>query len=312
MGAPHHWRNHPLRAVMGSSTVMKVKTNMALRALLIFLNALTSLIPGGVPAEAASQIVFTPHRAIYDLTLDRTLPGAGVADLNGRLVYEITGSACEGYTQNMRFVTRSANQDGQIQTTDLRTSSWEDGLATRLRFSTTNYQNDIIAEQSQGDASRNDGASQASIKLVKPSKKPATIPGGVYFPIQHSMALIEAARAGKPILVAELFDGSENGEKVFSTSAALGKLSIAGAVAMPANVKNGDKLAGVPSFPVSISYFENADAKKDVIPSYEMKYRFHENGVTSDLLIDHGEFAFRGELKELEFLPQSKCPGSAQ
>jgi hypothetical protein len=264
------------------------------------------------PAEPAGRINFVPHRAIYDLTLAKTLPGAGVADLNGRLVYEITGSNCEGYTQNMRFVTRSTSTDGQSQTTDMRTSSWEDVPGRRLRFSTTNYQNETVAEQSQGDATRADLNSAVAVKLTKPARKSASLSAGVYFPVQHSMALIEAARAGKSILVAELYDGSENGEKVFSTSAALGKLAIAEPAKMPALVRNGDKLSEVPSFPVSISYYENADAKKDVIPSYEMTYRFHVNGVTSELFVDHGEFAFRGELKELEFLPQSKCGTGSQ
>ena len=284
---------------------------MAHGARLMSAIALTGGWAAAAGAEPAGQVSFVPHRAIYDLTLAKTLPGTGVADLNGRLVYEITGSTCEGYTQNMRFVTRTTNTDGQSQTTDMRTSSWENVPARRLRFSTTNYQNETVAEQSQGDATRAELDSAVSVKLMKPGKKSAAIPAGTYFPVQHSMALIEAARAGKTILIAELYDGSETGEKIFSTSAAIGKLAVAEPAKMPALVKNADKLSNVPSFPVSISYYENADAKKDVIPSYEMTYRFHINGVTSELHVDHGEFAFRGELKELELLPQSKCATGA-
>jgi hypothetical protein len=39
-----------------------------------------------------------------------------------------------------------------------------------------------------------------------------------------------------------------------------------------------------------------------------MSYRFHENGVTSSLRIDHGEFAIKGDLKELSYLEAGKCP----
>ncbi len=44
------------------------------------------------------------------------------------------------------------------------------------------------------------------------------------------------------------------------------------------------------------------------MPTYELAYRFFENGVTTGLRIDYGEFAIRGEMTELEFLETSKCP----
>jgi hypothetical protein len=38
-----------------------------------------------------------------------------------------------------------------------------------------------------------------------------------------------------------------------------------------------------------------------------MYFRFHENGVTSNLVIDHGDYRLKGELKELTLLDQSPC-----
>ena len=265
-------------------------------------------VAGSLRAETAGPFVdLAPHRAVYDVSLERTSPGSGVSDLTGRLVYEITGSRCEGYTQTMRFVTRTTNQEGQAQVTDLRTSSWEDVPAHRLRFTTANYQNETLAEQTQGDARRPETESKSKVDLVKPAKKTVDVASGVYFPIQHSMALVAAARAGKTLFKAELFDGSENGEKVFTTSALIGRVAAPGAIKMPALAESGDRLARIPSWPVSISYYEQGPVKGDVTPAYEMSYRFHENGVTSNLIIDHGEFAFKGELKELTFLEVSSC-----
>jgi hypothetical protein len=258
-------------------------------------------------AAPGAAVDLAPHRAIYDISLERTSPGSGIADMTGRLVYEITGSACEGYTQSMRFVTRTSNQDGEGQTTDLRTSSWEDVPSRRLRFSTSNYQNETLAEQTQGDARRAGALDAAKSELVKPAKKSVDIPAGVYFPIQHSMALIEAARSGKTMFKADLYDGSESGEKIYITSAVIGRQAAAGAIKMPALAESGDKLSRVPSWPVSISYYEPGKSKGDAVPAYEMSYRFHDNGVTSKLVIDHGEFAFKGELKELVFLDPSPC-----
>jgi hypothetical protein len=60
-----------------------------------------------------------------------------------------------------------------------------------------------------------------------------------------------------------------------------------------------------------MSYFETGKDKQDAAPAYELSYRYYENGVTTDLNIDYGEFAIKGTLKELTFLDAGKCPGAA-
>ena len=66
-----------------------------------------------LPAAALGEdIVLAPHRAVYEMSLANTRGGSGVTAVSGRMVYELTGSACEGYTQNMRFVTQMVNQGG--------------------------------------------------------------------------------------------------------------------------------------------------------------------------------------------------------
>ena len=67
---------------------------------------------GHTQAAAAETAGLVPHRAVYDITLVDARPGSGISELTGRMVYELTGSACAGFTQNMRFVTLSTNQEG--------------------------------------------------------------------------------------------------------------------------------------------------------------------------------------------------------
>lgn len=262
----------------------------------------------GTAAQAIAQPVkFAPHRAVYDIALARTGAASGVNELDGRLVYELKGSACEGYEQAMRFVTRTSSQDGELQVTDLRTTSWEDAPAKRLRFTSRNYQNAKLSEETQGDAKRSDSASPATVEIMKPSRAESGLPANVYFPIQHSIAVIEAARKGNLMLSADLYDGSDSGRKIYSTSTVIGFERKPGSMKFPALAANGERLTQTASWPVSISYFDKKPGKGDAVPSYEMAYRFHENGVTSELTIDHGEFAFKGKLKELTFLPETPC-----
>src|SRR5262245_57877726 len=76
----------------------------------------------GRAGPSGADVVFTPHRAVYDLSLERSSPGSGVAQVIGRIVYELTGSACEGYAQSMRFLTQTVTQEGEGRMTDLRNS----------------------------------------------------------------------------------------------------------------------------------------------------------------------------------------------
>ena len=63
-----------------------------------------SLALGAVPAFAGAPLV--PHRAVYDLSLDKASDRSGITGLSGRMVYEFNGSPCEGYTVKFRFVTQ--------------------------------------------------------------------------------------------------------------------------------------------------------------------------------------------------------------
>jgi hypothetical protein len=255
---------------------------------------------------------FAPHRAVYELSLANSTAGSGVSDVSGRMVYELNGSPCDGYTQNMRFVTVMTNQEGTETVSDLRNSSWEDANGKKLRFSSTQYQNDELADSSQGDAARSKGPTPVvGVDLTKPSKKRVSLPTNIYFPMQHASTLIKAAKSGVRLFSANLYDGSEKGEKYYLTSTLIGNEYVPGAKPLSPAFKGSDKLAAVASWPMSISYFDADKTKEDQVPAYELSFRYFEDGVTSDLKIDYGEFAIKGELKELTFLDPGKCPATA-
>ncbi|MGD9784847.1 MAG: cell envelope integrity EipB family protein [Hyphomicrobiaceae bacterium] len=261
---------------------------------------------GAAPAGQAIQ--FAPHRAVYDITLERAASGSGIIELTGRMVYDLQGSACEGFTQNMRFVTRMMSQDGSEQINDLRTSSWEQSEGRRLRFSSAQYRDRELVDSANGDARRRDGAVAVDVTTPKPAK--IQLPRDVYFPMQHSAALVSAARDGLHQFVADLYDGSEKGVKVYRTSAMIGdRMSTHG---LPARLANSETLMKVPSWPVAISYFEDGALNRDAVPSYELSFNIFENGVSSRLVIDYGDFAVRGELSDLTYYASSDCPAASQ
>jgi hypothetical protein len=260
------------------------------------------------PARAAGEdVLMAPHRAIYEMSLATARGGTGVTAVSGRMVYELTGSTCEGYTQNMRFVTQMVNQGGTNMITDLRSYSWEEGNGKRFRFNSSQYRDEKPTEITAGDAARANTADDVKVELTKPAKKDLSLPARVYFPVQHSIALVAAAKLGKTIFRADLYDGSEKGEKVYDTVSFIGTRRPPGANQRLPQVKNAEQLDRMATWPVSIGYFEPGSDRKDATPVYELSFLFFENGVSRKLFIDYGEFAIQGELSEITFHPQNKC-----
>ncbi len=86
-----------------------------------------------------------PHRAIYEMSLDDARTASGITGIDGRMVFEFTGSECDGYSLNMRMVTQMTNSQGQTNLTDLRSSTWEQGDGQKFRF-----QSAAISERQTG------------------------------------------------------------------------------------------------------------------------------------------------------------------
>ncbi len=274
----------------------------ALCPLLLF-----ATVPLHSGSAAPDGIVLAPHRAIYELTLATTRGGTGVSSVLGRMAYDLTGSACDGYTQNMRFVTRMTNQSGNTVVSDLRSTTWEDARGKRFRFDSSQYRDEKATEATIGDAARPGTSEDVKVELTKPAKKNISIPSRVYFPVQHTIALLNAAKASKTSFRADLYDGSEKGEKVYDTVAAIGRVQPPGSNRQLPQVKNVERLDALKGWSVSIAYFEPGSGKQDSLPVYELSFLMFENGVSRKLYIDYGEFALQGDLTEIAFHPPSKC-----
>lgn len=279
------------------------------RALLaaLCLLLLFAAVPLHSGSAAPDGIVLAPHRAIYELTLATTRGGTGVSSVLGRMAYDLTGSACDGYTQNMRFVTRMTNQSGNTVVSDLRSTTWEDARGKRFRFDSSQYRDEKATEATIGDAARPGTSEDVKVELTKPAKKNISIPSRVYFPVQHTIALLNAAKASKTSFRADLYDGSEKGEKVYDTVAAIGRVQPPGSNRQLPQVKNVERLDALKGWSVSIAYFEPGSGKQDALPVYELSFLMFENGVSRKLYIDYGEFALQGDLTEIAFHPPSKC-----
>lgn len=255
---------------------------------------------------AASKTGLAAHRAIYEMTLDEARPGSGVAAILGYMLFDFTGSECEGFSLDMSLVNSVANLKGDIVLMDLRTKSWEQGDGGRFRFSTKHYQNRQLVDATTGDASRDAGRLSVSVELDGEKASAVKFPGKILFPTQHSLHLIEAAREGESMLQADVYDGSEKGDKFFATTAFIGKQIAPGKGKAFPRLKNAERLDSLMSWPVSVSYFD-PDEEGDAVPDYELSFTLYSNGVSRGLVIDYGDYAVYGELVGIEFLNSRPC-----
>lgn len=248
------------------------------------------------------------HRAVYEMTLDDTRSASGISGItgiDGRMVFEFTGSQCDGYSLNMRMVTQMTDAQDQTNVTDLRSSTWEQGDGGKFRFQSSQYVNDKLGDVTMGRAVRETPNEAIEVKLSQPSQAELKLSGPVLFPTQHSLALIERAEAGQALLQARIYDGSEKGRKVYETTAVIGQMVLPGADAKIEAIAKEKGLSELASWPVSIGYFE--DKSGDLTPSYQIDFRLYENGVSRELLIDYGGFSVHGTLTALEYLKTPEC-----
>jgi hypothetical protein len=74
---------------------------------------------------------------------------------------------------------------------------------------------------------------------------------------------------------------------------------------------NSPLRGGVRHWPVSVGYFEPTkkveDGLGEELPSYQMSFTLYENGVTSDLIMDYGDYALSGSLQKIEPLTSPSC-----
>jgi len=267
----------------------------------------------GAPAFAAPAdggAVLAPHRAVYDLKLLKSRGTRGVEAVRGRIVYDFSGSACEGYGLEFRQVSELDSGEGKAVVSEMRSSTWEEGNARKFRFNSQNKLNDKRTDQVDGRAERNDKA--VAVNLSKPKQKALTVPGGAVFPTEHMRRILAAAREGKTILEFPVYDGSETGDKFYNT------LTVIGREMAPDQKPATDAAAGVAAlsslkrWPVSITYFEQQDEKTartgEQMPAYSIAFEIYENGISRALVLDYSDFTISGELSQIELKSAKPCP----
>jgi hypothetical protein len=263
-----------------------------------------------VAAPPTDKVLLVPHRAVYDLKLSKSHGSRGIQAVRGRILYDFSGNACEGYDLQFRQVSELDSGEGKAALSDLRSTTWEDGTAKKFRFSSENKLNDERTDTVDGHAERN--AQTVAVDLSKPKEKTFTVPVGAVFPTEHMRRIIAAARESKTIMEFPVYDGSETGEKLYNTLTVIGRPILAGEKPPTDAAAKIPELAKLTRWPVTISYFEKNDEKAEQAgeqtPVYSIAFELYENGISRALVLDYADFTITGEMTSLEIRKEKPCP----
>jgi hypothetical protein len=259
-------------------------------------------------AEATASGGFLSHQALYDLSLLKSRGSNSISSARGRIVYSFSGSACEGYTSEFRQVSEMDNGEDKVTLSDLRSTSWEDAAGKTYRFKIDSRMNDIETGPVDGIAER--VGDHITVKLKQPQAKTFNLDGSIVFPTEQIQHIIAAAKEGKAIVEQTVYDGSDNGEKVFNTLAVIGQPIRGGqTIASPDPSTENDLMKSTTRWPVTVSYFDH-DAKPqegEQTPVYAMSFELFENGVSRALVLDYNDFVISGALGKFNVKDPKPC-----
>jgi hypothetical protein len=262
---------------------------------------------GKAPEGGITNIMTNPpmplaaHRAIYELTLLKSTGTKSPTAARGRIAFDFSGSACEGYVQNFRQLTELQPAEGPTRISDMHSATFEDGDGKSFSFdmhtNVDNTQTDVV----DGKASKEDDG-EVAIALSKPKPSKLSLDTDVVFPTEHLKRILAAAENGQSLLALRVYDGSETGDKIYETTTIIGHPAAQPVVEQAAQIP---VLENMRRWPVSISYFDAG--KKDQGPNYVLSFDLYENGISRALKLDYGDFILGGEMTSLELLPQRTC-----
>ena len=265
-------------------------------------------------ATLNSATIIAPHRASYELSLKDN--EGDIADAEGRIAFSVEEKDCEAYALDYRFVARF-QQDQEMVVTDQWTKSTESTDGQRLLFETKTFVDTQPQSETQGTAATRDG--QTTIALSLPEEKRIDIPAAM-FPMAHTVALIDKAKAGQRIVEEPIFDGDSDAEKKLTSTAIIAPIKLTAeagekgsASAKDASGKDATaatpeaKLDGLRSWRVSESFY-NSDSDADGQPVFQTAYTLYENGVSDDLVLTFDGYSLAGGLASLDLLDRPACP----
>jgi len=254
---------------------------------------------GGFAAPlSAAKIV--PHRALYSLSFGGATSRGDVIDARGTMFFEWL-KTCDGWTmeQKIRMKLFDAQGRGIEQISDY--SSWESLDGKKFRFKVRNTSEGQVLTELLGRASLGAKGGKGKASYSKPEKKRIDLPSGALFPTTHTRILIERALAGETLLSRVVFDGNDE-RGAFEINAVIGP-------ALSPRIKEPQEtnplLADHTAWLMRLAFYP--ETSRVPAPEFEVGLEILDNGITSKLVYDYGDYTIEAMLDQVEAVAAPAC-----
>lgn len=237
--------------------------------------------------------LLAPHKALYDIKLVATHSGSQIINISGKMYYEWKRT-CDAWVTDHRFklLYEYADNPGMAVSSDFSTYETFDGES--LNFSARRKRDNTLYQEIRGMAEIADKGGEASFSM--PQDLNFELAKGDFFPMAHTIEMIQKAKANDKFFKAVVFDGSDD-EGPVEINTFIGK-PVNALKTMQANDEIDMALLNTPAWNVRMAVFPTKDDEAQ--SDYEMSLVFHENGIISDMLIEYDDFSVRQKLVALE------------
>ncbi len=251
-----------------------------------------------LPAYAAST--FSPHRAVYGLSLEKSRGNGTISRAQGKLEFE-WADICTGWTVSQRTLVQLVSNEGQVIDFGWTLNAMESKDGTYYRFFIRRLNPGGATENQRGEARLEAPGKGGTATYSEPTAQEVKLPKGTLFPTAHSLLLMDSAESGDFPLWRSVFDGSGEDGGLYGISAAFSGAVPPGKQAQLDSPILQDKK----SWRLHLAYF-GADERVSV-PEHEQIFRIYANGVVDEMLLDYGDFILRADLQTLDTLPAPQC-----
>ncbi len=256
-----------------------------------------------VAGLSAPAMAFQPtaHQAFYTMSLDRARSTSGVVGASGSLVYK-WADVCTGWTIEQHYnlnLQYDTNPPVEINSDFV---TWEGKDGKTYRFHERETRNGDVDADIAGDAAIKDPKHTGIARFERPKPRTFILPAGTLFPTAHTLTLIHQGEAGQHYFAAHVFDGSTvDGSSTIS--AVLNPILVSPVAVKNTGVKS--PLLDRPAWSAWLGFY--SDATQDIQPDYTLGMRLLDNGVSSDMILDYGDYVVKATLRTIEALPKPGC-----
>ena len=254
--------------------------------------------------EASGFNRLASHRAVYDVALISAEDRSGIVGMDGRMVYELRGNACEGMSMQYRFVTR-IGVNREVILTDHQMATHESPNGEEFSFSSKSFVNDQKDQDVSGIALRTNNGLTVTLN----GKEPKVLKlQQAMFSASHLVKIIGQAEAGQNFVSDKIFDGGGDADHIVDTTAVIGKPRIVSKLFEGEVANQLSAVQHEQAWPVTLSYFDDKKTSNaEAVPSYEATFLMYANGVSRDLTMRYPDYALKATLTELEIFDSGEC-----